>query len=68
MDTTLDVRRRRAGARWLGIEFGAVAALVTIAWLNEPSSLGRFALMCACWAPYIYGAAVLVRRRLRSSG
>ena len=54
------------GLRWLGIEFGALAALVTIAWLNEPTSLERLALMCACWAPYALYAALWARGRSRS--
>ena len=58
--------RRSAGLRWLGLELGAVATLVTIAWLNEPTSLERLALVCACWAPYLYGAALWARGRLRS--
>jgi len=60
------ISRREADLRRLGIEFGAVAALVTVAWLNEPTSLERFALTCACWAPYAYGAALWVRGQLRS--
>lgn len=66
MSRSLRMSRREAGLRWLGIEFGAVAILVTVAWLNEPTSLERLALMCVCWAPYLYGAALGVRGRLRS--
>ena len=58
--------RRHMGFRWLGIEFGALATLVTLAWLNEPGSLERLGLMCACWAPYALGAALWLRARLQS--
>jgi hypothetical protein len=66
MDSNLKARRRSPGLRWLGIEFAAVAALVTFAWINEPTSLVRFGLMCACWAPFAYGAARRLRERSRS--
>ena len=65
LSRSLRMSRREAGLRWLGIELSAVAVLVTVAWLNEPTSLERFALMCACLAPYAYGATVWVRGRLR---
>ena len=67
MGMDLNSRRRRAAMahRWFGIEFGAVAVLVTVAWINEPGSLGRLALMCACWTPFVYGAVLRVRGRLR---
>jgi len=62
MDSALKRPRRQLGLRWFGIEFAAVATLVTFAWINEPTSLVRFSLMCACWAPFLYGAV----RRLRA--
>lgn len=62
MTTNNRLSRKHMGLRWLGIEFGAIAALVTIAWLNEPTSLERLALMCACWAPYVLGAALRLAR------
>jgi hypothetical protein len=68
MDMDGSARRRHFGQRWFGIEFAAVATLVTIAWINEPSSLERLGLMCACWAPFVFGAALRVRSWLRSQG
>ncbi len=68
MDTHQNVRRRGIAHRWLNIELGAVATLVTIAWMNEPGSLERFGLMCACWAPFAYGAALRIFGREDRTG
>jgi len=68
MGKTLRMRRRDARVGWLGMELSAVATLVTVAWINEPGSLERFGLMCACWAPIVLGAALRACGQSRSHG
>ncbi len=64
----MNVPRRQPMQRWFSIEFGAVTTLVTTAWIDEPGSLERLALTCACWAPFLYGAVVWARSRWRFQG
>ena len=66
MTANARLSRRHMGFRWLGIEYGVLAILVTIAWVNEPTSLERLGLMCACWTPYALGAALWLRGRLQA--
>ena len=66
MSLPSSVRRRLHARRWLGIELGAVATIVSMAWLDEPTSFERFALMCACWVPFLCGAARRVSERWRT--
>jgi hypothetical protein len=49
MNAPAQIRRRRPGPGWAAIEISVVAlmvlVLVTVAWFNDPHSLGRLGLM-----------------------
>jgi hypothetical protein len=63
------MRRRRPGHVWGAIEGSVVAimalVLVTVAWFNDPHSLGRLGLMIGAWsvATYVVWRSIRTRRR-----
>jgi len=63
------MRRRRPGHVWAAIEISVVAimvlVLVTVAWFNDPHSLGRLGLMIGSWgvATYVVWRSIRTRRR-----
>jgi hypothetical protein len=63
------MRRRRPGHTWAAIE-GSLTALivlllVTVAWFNDPHSLGRLGLLIGSWgiAGYLVWRSLQARRR-----
>lgn len=73
MDTPALMKRRRPGKTWGAIEFSVTAPflllLVTVAWFNDPRSLGRLALMLIGWsiAAVIIWRAIHAHRRHRAA-
>jgi Flp pilus assembly protein TadB len=67
MDTPTVSGPSRALRHLIGIECCVLAIIVTIAWMNEPTSLARLGLACACWAPLVYGASLWLRDQWRSA-
>jgi hypothetical protein len=69
MNTPALMRRRRPGLGWAAIEISVVAlmvlVLVTVAWFNDPHSLGRLGLMIGSWsvATYVVWRSIRTRRR-----
>jgi hypothetical protein len=61
------IRRRRPALGWAAIEISVVAlmalVLVTIAWFNDPHSVGRLGLMIGCWGVATYMVWRLIRTR-----
>jgi hypothetical protein len=63
------MRRKRPGRLWAAVEGSLVAVialiLVTIAWFNDPHSLGRLGLLLGAWAAagWIIWRSVQTRRR-----
>ena len=54
MSTPAVMKRRRPGQAWAAIEGSAVVIIVltvvTVAWFNDPHSLGRLGLAIGSWA------------------
>lgn len=69
MNTPALMRRRRRGLGWAAIEISLVAlmvlVLVTVAWFNDPHSLGRLGLMIGSWgvATCVVWRSIRTRRR-----
>jgi hypothetical protein len=63
------MRRRRPGHVWATVEVSLTAlfvlVLVTVAWFNDPHSLGRLGLLIGSWgiASYFVWRSVQARRR-----
>jgi hypothetical protein len=63
------MRRRRPGWVWAAIEGSLMALLVlilsTVAWFNDPHSLGRLGLLIGSWsiAGYLVWRSAQARRR-----
>jgi hypothetical protein len=63
------MRRRRPGHAWAAVEGSLTAlivlVLVTVAWFNDPHSLGRLGLLIGSWgiAGYLVWRSVQARRR-----
>lgn len=69
MSTQAVMRHRRPVQSWVAVE-GSLTALivlilVSIAWFNDPHSLGRLGLLVGSWglAGYLVWRSVKVRRR-----
>jgi hypothetical protein len=69
MSTPAVMKRRRPGHVWAAVE-GSVAVIVvltviTVAWFNDPHSLGRLGLLVGSWAiaGYLMWRSVHARRR-----
>ncbi len=71
MNTPALMRRRRPGQVWAAVEGTLVAVivlvLVTIAWSNDPHSLGRLGLLLGAWAAAGWFVWRSVQTRRRSS-
>lgn len=69
MNTPTVMRRRRPGRVWAAVEGSLITflvlILVTVAWFNDPHSLGRLGLLVASWgiAGYLVWRSVQARRR-----
>ena len=70
MNTPALIRRRRPGQVWATVEGGPwrrviALVLVTIAWFNDPHSLGRLGLLLGAWgaAGWFVWRSVQTRRR-----